>query len=94
MYWKERESESVVKSQIIHEGDWEIKRRRFFDQVSKLPVNMEIWELDPGSSEGGHIHDGNESLEEIYYFLESSGNMQIDGDDLPVQAGDAVLTPK
>ena len=94
MYWKERESELAVRSQVIHGGDGEIKRRHFFAQISKLPVNMETWELDPGASEGGHIHDGDESLEEIYYFLEGTGTMQISGDEVPVQAGDAVLAPK
>ena len=94
MYWKEKESELAVRHQVIYEGDGEIRRRHFFAQTSKLPVNFETWELDPGASEGGHTHDGEEPFEEIYYFLEGSGTMQIDGDELPVRAGDAVLAPQ
>ena len=96
MYWKEIESELPVRHQKVYEGEGEIKRRRFFDGVSRLAVNIEKWELEPGYSEGNHTHDEahlGEPLEEVYYFLKGSGVMYVDGEDVPVAAGEAVMVP-
>ena len=76
MYWKEKDSAGIVE-QSIHGGDGVIRRRGFFDGVSHLPIKFQVWELDPGVSEGSHSHEGDTSLEEIYYFLEGSGTMWI-----------------
>ena len=92
MYWKEKDSAGIVE-QSIHSGDGVIRRRGFFDDASRLPIKFQVWELDPGVSEGSHSHEGDTSLEEIYYFLEGSGTMWIDGQDVPIAAGDAVLVP-
>jgi len=109
MYWKENVSSDVVESVAIHGGEATIKRRGFFRDTSRLPISFQIWELGPGASEGRHVHVARGSevhvsegsyldedsgpLEEIYYFLEGAGTMWIDGRDVPVAAGDAVLTP-
>lgn len=92
MYWKEKDSDEV-RSRPIHEGEGSIKTRGFFDEVSRLPIKFQLWELDPGVSEGSHTHLGDDALEEIYYFLEGQGVMWIDGKDVPVAAGDAVMVP-
>ena len=92
MYWKEKDSAGIVE-QSIHDGDGVIRRRGFFDGVSHLPIKVQVWELDPGVSEGSHSHEGDTPLEEIYYFLEGNGTMWIDGQDIPIGAGDAVLVP-
>ncbi len=93
MYWKENESTEVVDVQAIHGGDGAIKTRGFFEGISQLPINFQVWELDPGVSEGSHTHEGEGSLEEIYYFLEGTGTMWVEGQDVPVAAGDSVLVP-
>jgi mannose-6-phosphate isomerase-like protein (cupin superfamily) len=69
-----------------------------FHDISQLPVKMQIWELEPGATEGNHVHDRfdtgkNGNLEEIYYFLNGNGTMWSDGTDVPVSSGDAVLAP-
>ena len=92
MYWKEKDS-TDLRVYRIHEGDGEIKTHGFFGGRSKLPVKVEMWELDPGVSEGSHSHEGDNALEELYYFLEGHGTMWVDGEDVPIAAGDAVLVP-
>ena len=46
-----------------------------------------------GVSEGGHTHGGEMALEEIYYFQEGKGVMWVDGEGVPVGAGDVVMVP-
>ena len=91
-YWKENDSTDVT-TYSIHEGDGEIKTRGFFDEVSRLPIKFQAWELDPGFSEGSHIHEGDNALEEIYYFISGHGVMWVGDEDVPVRAGDAMLVP-
>ncbi len=46
--------------------------------------------LDPGQATQRHYHA---ETEEIYYLLEGSGEMEVDGERHQVSAGDAVLIP-
>ena len=91
MYRKQNESTDVREGPGIHGGDGVITRRGFFRGVSRLPVTFEVWDLEPGVSEGSHTHGGEHALEEIYYFLQGSGVMWVDGEDVPVAAGDAIM---
>ena len=93
MEWKQSETADVIDTHAVHEGDGVITRRRFFRDATRLPVKVEIWELPPGASEGSHIHDGDDELEEFYYFIEGRGVMWMDGREQPVQPGDAVMAP-
>ncbi|MDP6063875.1 MAG: cupin domain-containing protein [SAR202 cluster bacterium] len=94
MHYKTSESTATSYSQVIHDGDGEIKTTPLFRDVLRLPVNFAIWELAPGVSEGGHVHQGEDAHEELYYFIEGEGIMWADGEDVPVKAGDAVLAPE
>ena len=78
------------KWRLSTQGDGVIKVRGFFEEASRLPVRLHVWELDPGVSEGNHTHD---DLEECYYFTQGSGVMTLDGQHIPVTAGDAILAP-
>ena len=91
MYWKQTEEMDEVLSKPIHGGIGKIKRRNLFGKLSKLPIRSEIWELAEGVSEGEHSHEGAHPLEEIYYFLEGQGLMIIDGEEIPVYQGDAIM---
>ena len=91
MDWKQNEAEDVVYERGLHEGDGTVTRRRFFKGSTKLPVRIEVWELAPGASEGSHVHDGDDTLEEFYYFMEGKGIMWMDGEERIVEAGDAVM---
>lgn len=93
MYWKQIEATDRIVSNQIHNGSGLIKRRSLFGESSRLPIRIEIWEMDQGVTEGDHIHQEPRPLEEVYYFLEGEGIMTIDGDEVPVKAGDAILVP-
>jgi mannose-6-phosphate isomerase-like protein (cupin superfamily) len=94
MYWKETDSTGVQAYQALHAGQGEIRVRRFFKDISRTGVRFQIWELAPGASEGNHIHTGDDDgFEEIYYFLQGRGVMWIEGQELPIAAGDAFLVP-
>ena len=92
MYVKQSDATDVLRKRI-HDGDGTIKVRRFFLEENDLPMQMAVWELEPGVSEGGHVHQDDDALVEFYYFLKGSGVMSVDGDDVPVQAGEAVMVP-
>ncbi len=93
MNWKQNESEDIIQTPEIHDGEGIITRSRFFRDITRLPVNIEIWELPPGASEGSHIHDGDNTLEEFYYFLSGQGVMWMDDQESPVAPGDAIMAP-
>ena len=93
MYRKQNESTDVREGPGIHGGDGVITRRGFFRGVSRLPVTFEVWDLEPGVSEGSHTHGEDRPLEEVYFFLEGRGTMWVDGQDFSVHAGDTVLVP-
>ena len=44
--------------------------------------------LNPGKHTTGHRHEGQE---EVYMFVEGTGEMMLDDDRFPVKAGDMVL---
>jgi mannose-6-phosphate isomerase-like protein (cupin superfamily) len=93
MYFKQNEASDVRETTNAHGGEGLLVRRRMFREESKLPVRMEVWELAPGASEGDHTHDRDEWLEEIYYFLEGEGVMSVEGEEVPVAAGDSIMVP-
>ena len=89
MYWKESESTATLSKDRI-------KETLFFENLMTLPVDFAVWELAPDVSEDYHVHNGDLKygpLEELYYFMEGEGVMRIDGEDVPVTVGDAVLAP-
>ena len=93
MYVKQNETSDVHETPNIHHGEGVILRRSMFREQSKLPIRMEVWELEPGVSEGDHTHEGKGELEEIYYFLKGEGVMSVEGEDVPIAAGDSVMVP-
>ena len=44
--------------------------------------------MQPNKSTSGHKHEGQE---EVYYFIEGTGRMEIDNNWFPVKPGDVVL---
>ncbi len=93
MYWKQVEETDNIFTDQIHGGDGFIKRRSFFQESSKLPIRVQVWQLEKGVSEGDHVHEGVGALEEMYYFLEGVGVMTVDEEEVKVAAGDAIMVP-
>ena len=49
---RRRTRKDVRLREGIHDGDGVIKLRGLFTDVSQLPMRVQVWELDPGVSEG------------------------------------------
>ena len=57
-------------------------------KLEHLVISMTV--LHPKKETKGHSHEGKE---EVYFFREGSGTMQLDEEKFGVKAGDAVLIP-
>lgn len=94
--WKERLADGGREVAAIHAGEGAIRVRPFFRGLTTTGINLHVWELPPGSSEGRHTHpsdDPADDYEEIYYVLQGRGVLELDGEDVPIDVGDAVLVP-
>jgi mannose-6-phosphate isomerase-like protein (cupin superfamily) len=92
-YFKETDSSNLRHQPAIHDGDGTIVRKLFFRDHSQLPIRFDIWELPPGASEGAHTYADDDALEEIYYVLQGQGKLLIEGEEVTVTPGEAVLVP-
>jgi len=97
-FTKEPEAEGMVEIAGIHHGKGTGKARifRFADQSA--PAYFMIYDLPPGVSEGVHVHfldnrNKEGSFDEYYYVISGQGQMDIDGEIVPVVRGDHVHTP-
>ena len=66
--------------------------RSLLDRTNAPVENQSLAEasLPPGGATQRHYH---RLSEEFYYILEGDGIMEIDGEELPVGPGDAILIP-
>jgi len=76
----------------LYGGIGEISYKDFFVGKSNLPIRFQIWTIPPGGSEGEHSHEGAENLEEIYYVIEVTAEVQLPGGNKLISAGEAMLT--
>lgn len=80
-----------------HHGIGTIGARFFQFDGAPAPANFLIYDIPPGCSEGAHVHNTADPalgpFDEYYYIIEGSGVMPIDGERVPVSAGDHVHTP-
>lgn len=91
-YWKASVNTLEQFKQPIHEGEGEITRYKIIGDQNYLPINYELWELEPGVSEGDHTHD-TPKLAEIYHFLDGNGVITVNGEEVNVTKDDTVLVP-
>jgi len=92
----QREHEDIRTYAEVHDGTGAIQIGRLFRDRLTLPIHVQIWELEPGVSEGDHTHQSNDpgdNYEELYYVLAGRGELTIDGAARPIAPGDAVLVP-
>ena len=93
-YYKQTDKSNTYKYPAHHEGEGVFKICPLFDKELSLPIKMQIWTLNPGDSEGDHTHgDDDTALEEFYYFLEGTGTMYINKEEIPIKPGDTFLVP-
>jgi mannose-6-phosphate isomerase-like protein (cupin superfamily) len=58
------------------------------DNITLKNLVVSSTRMQPNKSTSGHKHEGQE---EIYYFIEGTGKMEIDNEWFPVEPGDVVL---
>jgi quercetin dioxygenase-like cupin family protein len=96
-FTKLAEAEMAEPHAHVHEGDGTISLRYFRFDNAPAPANFVVYDMPPGSSEGVHTHQLGDtvagSYDEYYYIVEGRGEMEIDGQIVPVKAGDHVHTP-
>ncbi|MDT9600774.1 cupin domain-containing protein [Sphingosinicella rhizophila] len=97
-FTKDSEAQGMAEYQGIHEGKGAGRVKFFRFEGAPAPANFIIYDLPPGSSEGVHVHflddrNGEGSFDEYYYIVSGRGQMEIDGEIVPVAAGDHVHTP-
>ena len=63
---------------------------KVYDLTQLDQLNVSLTELYPHKSTSGHAHD---AADEVYFFIEGMGTMEIDKDRKEVKAGDIVTVP-
>ncbi len=71
-----------------HKGGGQTIAYPFFEGTEGLDMAFRKRTLKQGSAIGYHLQES----DEIYYILEGTGVMQMNGDSFPVKTGDAILT--
>lgn len=100
-YARDTEADGMIEIVGIHQGKGKGKAKVFrFGGASapSAPSYMMIYDLPPGASEGVHVHfldnrNNEGSFDEYYFILSGQGQMEIDGNPVPVAAGDHIHTP-
>jgi oxalate decarboxylase/phosphoglucose isomerase-like protein (cupin superfamily) len=96
-FTKLAEADVATPYSHLHNGDGTVSLRYFRFDNTPAPANFVVYDMPPGSSEGVHTHQlGDamlESYDEYYYIVEGQGEMDIDGEIVPVQADHHVHTP-
>lgn len=97
-FTKDSEADGMFEVKGIHQGKGQGKIKFFWFDGASAPAYFLIYELAPGGSEGTHVHfldnrNDEGSFDEYYYVVSGRGQMEIDGEIVPVAAGDHVHTP-
>ena len=95
---KDSEANGMIEITGIHAGKGKGKIKFFRFDGAPAPAHFLIYDLPPGASEGVHVHflddrNGEGSFDEYYYVISGQGQMEIDGEIVPVAKGDHIHTP-
>lgn len=82
----------------LHGGNGTAKVKFFVFDNAPWPAHFLIYDLPPGASEGVHSHfsdnrNNQGSFDEYYHILSGQGQMEIEGNIVPVVEGDHIHTP-
>ncbi len=90
MIRKSTEMQQEIRPQM-RGGKGEVKIIKAFekDEIKSSVRMYAVLELEPGSSIGEHIHEGED---ELFYILSGTGRVTDNGACHTVTAGDSVLT--
>ncbi|MBS1519695.1 MAG: cupin domain-containing protein [Bacteroidetes bacterium] len=87
-YILEHENDIAKVEPGTHNGGGSTVGYSFFSKADGLKMVFRKRVLHPGSAIGYHL----QNEDEIYYIISGAGEMQMNGKNFPVKAGDAILT--
>lgn len=87
-YILEHENDIAKNEAGTHNGGGSTVGYSFFSKADGLKMVFRKRVLHPGSAIGYHL----QKEDEIYYIISGTGEMQMNGESFPVNAGDAILT--
>jgi mannose-6-phosphate isomerase-like protein (cupin superfamily) len=87
-YILEHEKDIAVNQPGPHDGGGNTTAYNFFSTATGLKLVFRKRVLHPGSAIGYHLQE----VDEVYYIVSGTGEMKMNGETFPVQAGDAILT--
>ena len=87
-YVIQRDKEVAKDEPGPHDGGGPSTGYVFFEKVPDLKFSFRKRVLHRGGAIGYHL----QTTDEVYYIIDGSGKMTINGDEFPVTSGDAVLT--
>ena len=96
-FLKDHDRVNVLRCSL-YKGKGAIDVKFFFrDEGAPNPARLLIYTIPPGASEGVHVHRSGDakfgSFDEFYYVISGSGEMDIEGEKVLINAGDHVFTP-
>jgi oxalate decarboxylase/phosphoglucose isomerase-like protein (cupin superfamily) len=97
-FLKDCDQANVLSYPGVYEGKGAIDVKFFFrKEGAPEPARLLVYTIPPGASEGVHLHRPGDakfgSFDEFYYIISGSGEMEIEGEKVPVTAGDHVFIP-
>lgn len=87
-YVLERDAEVARTGAAPHKGPGRSTGYDFFSKAAGFKLAFRKRVLHPGAAIGYHL----QKEDEVYYILSGTGTMQMNGQEFPVKAGDAILT--
>lgn len=87
-YVLERDAEVAKTGGAPHQGPGRSTGYDFFSKAPGFKLAFRKRVLHPGAAIGYHP----QKEDEVYYILSGTGVMQMNGQEFPVKAGDAILT--
>lgn len=87
-YILEHEKDIAKNEPGPHNGGGETVGYSFFAKADSLKKTFRKRVLHPGAAVGYHLQE----VDEVYYIVSGTGEMQMNGKTFPVKTGDAILT--
>lgn len=84
----ERDEQVAKTGAAPHNGPGRSTGYNFFEKATDFKQIFRKRVLHPGAAIGYHL----QKEDEVYYILSGTGVMQMNGNEFPVKAGDAILT--
>ncbi|AYF97869.1 cupin domain-containing protein [Protaetiibacter intestinalis] len=85
----------------LYRGEGRVGIEWYFREASALPTSVMLYHLEPGTSEGEHLHlEGDpascsvETQHELYLVVSGEVVMTVDGERAVLGPGDAVYVPE